>query len=148
MRDKLKNLWLLLKSNQTKNIFFKYANRFRKSLSSPSIVVDKDNHIVTDPFKIANKLQEHFQSVFTQPNVMLNPTQNFVIPNVKFPLSSFYLSSGEIIKAIEEMKPYSACPRSGIPSQVFKKCKLTLSLPLKLFWEKSLPDSQARDLIK
>ena len=48
-----------------------------------------------------------------------------------------YLTKNEIIAAIDEMKPHSACPQSGIPAQVFKKCKLTLSLPLKLFWQKS-----------
>ena len=57
---------------------------------------------------------------------------------VQIPFPSFQLSEQDIISAINDMKSTSSCLKTNIPALVFKKCKLSLATPLKLFWEKSL----------
>ena len=52
--------------------FYKYAGRFKKSFSTPSLLIDKFNNIINDPVEIANALQDHFKSVFTAPNDKLD----------------------------------------------------------------------------
>ena len=37
------------KINKDKKYFFKYVNKFKTTLSSPSILIDKNNKIITDP---------------------------------------------------------------------------------------------------
>ena len=115
--------------------FFKYANRFRKVLSSPSILVDENENLITDPKSIADRLQDHFKSVFSTPNINLKPTVS--TPNIVFPLSDFYITDLDVTRAINEMKANSSCPKDNIPAKFLKECKSTLSYPLRLFYQKS-----------
>ena len=101
------------------------------------LFLDKDDNIITDPVSIANSLQDHFKGVFSSPNANLQPLQNFVTPVIKHPMPKFYITEREIVDAINEMKSHSAVPQSAIPTRIFKECKWSLSLPLRLFWEKS-----------
>ena len=117
--------------------FFKYANRFRKTLSSPSLLLDKDDVLINDPKSIANKLQDHFRSVFSNPKNNLEMALKIKKPEIKYPISQFSLSKNDIVKAIDEIKMDSAAPHSEIPAKVFKNCKAALSLPLQIFWKKS-----------
>ena len=117
--------------------FFKYANRHRKALSSPSILVDSNSDLFTDPKAIADRLQDHFSSVFSVPDKNLNPLTNLNSPPISVPLPKFCVTTNDIEKAINEIKSQSACPQSNIPALVLKNCKLTLSLALTLFLNKS-----------
>ena len=40
------------------------------------------------------------------------------------------------------MKGTSSCAKSDIPTKIFKECKYSLSIPLQLFWQKSLNSGQ------
>ena len=86
--------------------FFKYANRFRKVLTSPRLLTtDSDNgELITDPVSIANKLQDHFQSVFSTPDPNLNPTHNMTAPTISNPILDFVVTTKDIIKAIDKIK--------------------------------------------
>lgn len=128
--------------------FFKYANRFKASLSSPSLLLDDSDNVITDPLEIANKLQSHFKTVFSVPNNKLNPLSNFVVPKISHPLPDFKCDIMDIISAINEIKTHSSCPRSCIPAIVFKQCKYTLSKPLKLFYDKSFICGKVPDFYK
>ena len=116
--------------------FFKYANKFRKVLTSPRILVDGDT-VITDPVSVANRLQDHFKSVFSEPNSQLEPSRSMQTPEILYPLSDLNITKADILKAIEEIKSTSACPSTEIPAKILKKFKSTLSYPLKLFWSKS-----------
>ena len=76
------------KIKNDKKYFFKYVNKFRAQPSSPTILID-NNTIITDPTNIANSLQDHFKSVFSNPNSNLEADQitNFEVPQISFPLS-------------------------------------------------------------
>ena len=126
------------KIKNDKKYFFKYVNKFRAQPSSATILID-NNTIITDPTNIANSLQDHFKSVFSNPNSNLEADQitNFEVPQISFPLCSFEVTPEEIIRAIDQIKPFSSCPKFNIPAIVFKKCKFTICKPLQLFLQKS-----------
>ena len=127
---------------QTNNIFlyYEYNNSFKFNSNlpstSPSILVENEN-LITDPVLVANCLQDHFKSVFSEPNNQLDPLQNMTTPNVTFPLSDLNLTTTDIENAIQEIKSSSACPNSEIPAKMLKQFKSALSYPLMLFWNKS-----------
>ena len=125
------------KIKRDKKYFFKYVNRYKTTTSSPSLLLDENENLITDPVKIADQLQDHFKSVFSTPNNNLDPFSNFSKPNISFPLEHFNVTTDDIIKAIDEMSISSSCPRNCIPAKVFKFCKSTLSKPLQLFCLKS-----------
>ena len=82
-------------------------------------------------------MQDHFKTVFSTPNVDLNPCSNFSKPTINFPLSDFNVTIEEILAAIDEIKSNSAGPHYSIPALIIKKCKYSLAKPLQLFCEKS-----------
>ena len=118
--------------------FFNYSKRFQKTNFTPSILIDKNNQIVSDPKFIADTLQKQFQSVFSQPT-----KENVILPNLKTPIIKYPLSpqleltKTDFTSAIDKIKTSSACPKGDIPSSVFKIYKDSLSVPLKKFWAKS-----------
>ena len=112
--------------------FFKYSNRFRKILSQPSILVDPDDNLLTDPKSVADCLQDHFLSVFSDPNATsTNPPVNMEVPEISTPIGEFNLTTKDIEKAIGELKAQSGCPRSEIPAIIFKKLYKCNFLPFK-----------------
>ena len=140
-----------IKSNNS--YFFKYANRFKSSVSSPIILTDKENNAITSPKHIANMLQDQFKGVFSTPfpNSYLS-NYNYSTMSCNFPLLPMQITENDIITAINEIKSDSKCARSDVPAKVLKECKLSLCKPLKLFWEKSfnlgeIPDDYKRQNI-
>ena len=82
-------------------------------------------------------MQDHFKSVFSEPNDDLLLNLKCPSPEITQPLPDLNLTCQDFIEAINEMKAESSCPHSCIPAKVFKCCKLSLCKPLKIFWEKS-----------
>ena len=136
------------KIKSDKKYFFKYANRLRKTLSSPSILLDTNNELVNDHKKIADLLQDQFVSVFSQPNLNFDSSSCSITPNIINPLPPFSITIEEVVTAINEIKSNSSCPRYAIPAKVLKDCKYTLSKPLKLFYEKSFLLGKVPDFYK
>ena len=117
--------------------FFKYANRYRRVLQSPSMLIDTTGNIVTEPRAVANKLQDHFRTVFSVPKVVSDCTNLLSLPNVTEPLPDLCTTVDDFMNAIDELKSHSACPAFAIPAKILKACKISLALPLKLFWDLS-----------
>ena len=117
--------------------FFKYANRHRKVLASPSVLVDQNHNLVTDPVSIADQLQNQFKSVFSGQDHNLNPHQNMKPPKILYPLPDLFITRNDVQKAIGEIRTEAACPSEEIPARVLKECKETLSFPLQYFFNKS-----------
>ena len=86
---------------------------------------------------MANRLQDHFVSVFSEPNDQLEPLLNMNASQIQLPLSDLNLTNADIEKAIQEIKSSSACPKTEIPAKVLKRFKSAFAYPLKLFWNKS-----------
>ena len=117
--------------------FFKYANRHRKTCSSPNILIDSNDNLCTDPESVVNALQDQFCSVFTVPKPNHNVFETQSPPSISMPLADFTVTEKEIESAIGEIKSQSACPQNCIPALILKKCKHSLSTPLKMFFQKS-----------
>ena len=86
---------------------------------------------------MADRLQDHFSSVFSVPKNDTNSLLYLNPPQISVPLSNFVATTMDIERAISEIKNQSACPQSEIPAVVLKNCKSTLSYPLSLFLNKS-----------
>ena len=118
--------------------FFKYVKKFKNSNSAtPTILIDSSENFVTDPKQIADCFQTHFKSVFSKPSGLLDSPSAILDSNVKEPLSELVITTEDIIKAINEIKMFSAAPKFDIPARIIKECKSSLALPLKMFWQKS-----------
>ena len=128
-----------LKIKSDKKYFFKYVNRYRKTLSDcPKLLIDDNGNAVSDPQRIADLFQDQFKSVFSTPltESQLN-NYSLISGNPMTSIPSFEITQEHIIDAINDMKGSSSCPNKDIPARVFKQCKLTLSKPLMLFWKAS-----------
>ena len=92
---------------------------------------------------IADILQDQFTSVFSVPDKSLN-YQKYLPdnPRIDSPLTELQITNGAVIRAINEIKASSSCPKHDIPAKVFKECKNTLCTPLTLFWKKSIESGQ------
>ena len=142
MLQKLKSLTFNKKSeeeikaiNKIKSdpkFFYSYAKKFAKTKQYIPQLFDKNGIIKTGRKEIADQ----FVSAFSDPN---NPTKK--LPSSKFPtslLSDFSFDVKNMINAIDEIDPNSACPDFSIPAKVLKNCKLSLAYPLFLMWKESL----------
>ena len=118
--------------------FYKYANRFKTVPTEPNILQDSNDQMIMDKKVIADMLQQQFQSVFSDPKNCQIYSPSFTKPTITHPLSELEITISDIIKAINEIKPSSSCPTYEIPAKVFKECKYTLSIPLKMLWENRL----------
>ena len=129
-----------IKSNS--KYFFTYANKFKKVLSDPNILEDEAGNLVTDMKTIADMLQCQFRSVFSSPIDVSNYNSLVNKPTIIYPLSELIITNADVIKAIDEIKTTSSCSKQDIPARVFKECKSTLCVPLRLFWTKSFDCGQ------
>ena len=117
--------------------FYKYANSFKKVQTEPSILQDDQGELIMDQKVIADMLQQQFKSVFSNPLDCKNYSPRFKKPTITHPLPDLEIITADIVKAINEIKTSSSCPKYEIPAKVFKECKYTLSVPLKMLWIKS-----------
>ena len=77
-----------IKSNS--RYFFKYVKKFRNSnCSSPEILINSSDQILTDQKSIADCLQAQFESVFSSPNKELDPTRKIPPVTINEPLGEF-----------------------------------------------------------
>ena len=120
--------------------FFKYANSFKSTPKNPTILLDSNENEYTDPKLIANLFQNHFKSVFSKPLVDYPRINSSV--TISHPLPAFQLNQVDIINAINKIKPSSGSACYHIPALVLKECKLSISNPLCIFWQRSFITGQ------
>ena len=128
--------------------FFKYANSFKKVLTTPNILQNKDGTLVTDQNKIADMLQSQFKNVFSIPK---DNSNSYTLPqniNIVHPLLDFEINNSDISKAIKQLKSSSSCPKYEIPARVFKECVASVSEPLRILWTKSFESGQIPTVYK
>ena len=98
---------------------------------------DSRGDLITEKKSIAELFQQQFKSVFSDPQICKDYVPPFEKPTINFPLSDLKITNSDIIKAINEIKVSSSCPKFEIPARVFKECKHTLCTPLRILWTKS-----------
>ena len=86
---------------------------------------------------MADLLQDQYAAVFSNPEnkskkVPSSPDKSEIhIEDLEF-------SREDIEKAIDEISENSACGENDIPAIILKRCKLTISHPIKLIWQHSI----------
>ena len=86
---------------------------------------------------MANMFQDYFKSVFSDPNSPEIKQPDFTPAPIQCPSEELVYSIEDFEKAIDQIKPFSSCPDYDISALVIKKCKKTLSYPIKLIWDRS-----------
>ena len=117
--------------------FYKYANSFKKVSTEPRILQDTQGEVIMDKKAIADILQQQFNSVFSNPKKCVDYNPPFSKPKIIKPLLPLEITNEKVIKAINEIKVSSSCPKYEIPARVLKDCKNTLCVPIKMLWKKS-----------
>ena len=117
--------------------------KFRNSCSSsPEILINSSDEILTDPKAIADCFQAQFESVFSIPDIKLDPTSRIPARKIQNPLDELSITTEDVIRAIDEIDRFSASPKYDIPARLIKDCKKSLALPLALFWSKSFQEGK------
>ena len=126
-----------IKSNP--KYFFSYAKMASHVKSSISMLFNKNDEVVTDKKEMANILQDHFTSVFSDPNSPHIQPPTFSPPNITTPFADqdFELTDEDIISAICEIQLDSACGPDGIPAILLLNCKSELCKPIRIIWSES-----------
>ena len=117
-----------------------FPKKFSRKRSNISMLFDKNGAIKSNPTDIANLLQQQFLSVFSDLSKTKIDAASFPPPAIHNPFTDDMLefSTGDIIKAIEEIKPNAASGPDEIPVILLKNCKEFLAKPIYIVWSQSL----------
>lgn len=134
--------------------FYKYARSKSviKSRIGPLVV---DGRLLTDSTQKSAALLRQFSSVYSEP--MYTEAENsleIMETEGENPEGIVDVDFGpvQIKQSISELSPWSAAGPDGIPAILLRKCADELSIPLAIFWRKtmncgSIPDALKRALI-
>ena len=128
--------------------FYSYAKKKSKCNHNINMVLNKEKKIITDPVKIANEFQNHFKSVFSNPDAMDKQDPTFIGPVLQKPFTNLQFNQESIEKAIDQIRGNSSVPNGHISAQVLKKCKKNLSFPIFLLWQASYDKGYIPDSLK
>ena len=104
--------------------------------------MDQETGLTSDPQQIADILKKQYESAFskpkadkrvTDPNLFFGSTEN-----ERETISDIEFDTEDIVKAINEVKTYSAAGPDAWNAKLIKNCKLELAEPLYILWRKSL----------
>ena len=120
--------------------FFTYARSHSVARSDVAMLKDKAGILHTKPQEIANTFQDHFSSVYSDPNSADRQAPSFSIPQVAHQMTEAMLefTVEDVEAAIGELKTNSAPGPDGVPAQLLKRCKQAISAPLASMWRRSL----------
>ncbi len=124
--------------------FFTYAQKGQKTREKIGPFVDDTGNINTDPAFTVKALKKQYESVFSVPHPHMNVenpaeffnttsthTSNIGIEDVSF-------TPQDLQDACLELNANSAAGDDGVPAALLKNCRVPLSIPLYIFWRKSM----------
>ena len=120
--------------------FFSYAKSKLKGRSSISMMRNSSGDLVSDPIDVANVLQSHFSSVYSDPNSTEVKCPQLDEPIITYEITDEMLlvSHSDIAKAIAEIKPSSSAGPDGIPAILLKNISQSVVEPLALMCNASI----------
>ena len=103
--------------------FFSYAKRFQKTRSTIPVLRDPSGNLISDPQQKAEILQNQYQKVFSDPSkgkVTLNESlrSEGLLQGFGKSFLEFTFSQEDIVGALKELIPYSACPDEDISAKI------------------------------
>ena len=121
--------------------FFSYAKRFQKIKSTIPVLRDSAGSLVGDPYTKAELLQKQYQKVFSDPkaaNLSACLASEGLPQGLRSSFQDLIFSKDDIVAALKELDPYSACPEDDVPAKVLTACKEELATPLFILWSDSM----------
>ena len=127
-----------LKSNP--KIFYSYAKAHSVVRGDIAMLKDEEGISHIQPQHIANALQKHFSSVYSDPGCKEVQGPQFDPPRIRHQMitSDLDFTMQNIETAIKELKNNSAPGPDGIPAGLLKNCCHALAGPLASMWKRSL----------
>ena len=152
-----KNLASEIKKNA--KLFFKYANKFRKTKDCIGPLKDKSGNFNSDPKIMCEILKEQFEQNFNtqkcHEEVVINdPKENEIELNELFNSSEddsftqLEVTRSDILSAIKATKINSAAGPDTIPPILLHNCAENLVEPLRIIMNKSLKNGEIPDIWK
>ena len=129
------------------NYFFKYA-KSKTKIKTQIGPFEKDGLFIQDPKQKAEALKEHFESVFTIPDVS-DPEEQ--APSLQIPeatLEDFQITEENIAAQIKELRKKAAAGPDDIPAVLLKNCLNSVKGPLCKFWNKSFQEGSIPEILK
>ena len=150
--DRIRNEKTVIKGvKKNSKLFFKYAQKSRKTKDSIGPLKDSKGKLFSDPQNICEILKNQFEESFsTKKNhievVIENPgtdeiTLDDLFSDNNAPFSMINITNEDIITAVKATKINSAAGPDSIPPIVLHKCTDSLITPLKNIFKKSLKNS-------
>ena len=121
--------------------FFSYAKRFQKTKSTIPVLRDSSGTLISDPYIKAELLQKQYQKVFSDPkasNVSACLASEGLPQGLGSSFQDLIFTKDDIVAALKELNPYSACPEDDVPAKVLTACKDELATPLFILWSDSM----------
>lgn len=130
--------------------FYSYAKKFSKKKNNISMLFDKNDNLHVNVRDIANMLQDHFTSVFSDPSKTNMESASFNPPVCNYPFTDNMLEFvvNDIIEAIEKMNSNAASGPDEIPVCLLKNCKESLAYPIHMIWSSSFETGIVPDFYK
>ena len=129
--------------------FYSYAKSFAKTKSKVAPLQEPGGSLVDSPKGKADILQGQYVSVFSNPECAdMDKCMSYLGDKPPVSLCDVTFSEEDIIDAITELSPYSACPDDDIPAKILCECKAPLSTPLLLLWRSSLDQGVVPSCLK
>ena len=127
-----------VKSNP--KVFFGYAKAHSTFKAEISLLRNRDNTLVANTQSIVDTFQNHFSSVYSNPNAEYIREPDFNGPNITsgFDDSPLSISKEAILTAIKELRSASAPGGDEVPALLLKNCAEAFSLPIQLLWQESI----------
>ena len=127
-----------IKSNP--KFFFSYAKSHSVVRCDIAMVKDEEGKLHVKPVHIANALQKHFSSVYSNPYSEDVQAPQFDTPVIVHHMTDEVLdfTVEDVEAAIKELKVSSAPGPDGVPAVLLKNCSHALAGPLTSMWKRSL----------
>ena len=122
--------------------FYSYAKTHSVVRTDIAMMRDQDGQLITGPEKIANVLQDHFSSVYSNPAADGVSAPNFSSPPIANPMTNetMRFTTNDVVEAIGELKCNAAPGPDGVPARLLKGCAQAIAIPLELMWRRSLDE--------
>lgn len=147
--DRLRNEKTIVNGvKKNTKLFFKYAQRSRKTKDTIGPLKDSQGKLFSDPQNMCEILKTQFEKSFNKAKndvevVLDNPKENeisidelFSDPNACF--TQINITDEDVVSAIKSTKINSAAGPDSIPPIVLHNCAESLTTPLKNIFQKSL----------
>ena len=125
------------KIKENPKYFFSFAKRKKKVRSTVGPLEEADGTITNDPVRIAERLQDQYVQVFSDPG---NVDVEVAVANIEDAVQTiedFPFSPADMEDVLKELNPNSSGPQGDIPARILSDCRTELAYPLWKLWDLS-----------